>query len=80
MYLALEHALQDAYNYIYRSTMQNFAGAEGVDELLSFHAVKNLISQYTGVEAIKHDMCSQSCLAFTGPFMELKNCPMCGTL
>ncbi|KIK35849.1 hypothetical protein CY34DRAFT_26510 [Suillus luteus UH-Slu-Lm8-n1] len=69
----------DAYNHICRSTLRNFAGAEGADEILSFHAVERLISQRTGVEAIEHDMCSQSCLTFTGPFTDLKNCPMCGT-
>ncbi|KAG2028960.1 hypothetical protein BDR03DRAFT_882217 [Suillus americanus] len=79
MYLALEHASQDAYNRIHRSTLRNFTGAEGADKILSFHAVEKLISQYTGVEVIEHNMCSQSCLAFMGPFMDLKNCPMCGT-
>ncbi|KAG2746861.1 hypothetical protein P692DRAFT_20738315, partial [Suillus brevipes Sb2] len=36
MYLALEHASQDAYNHICRATTHNFAGANGVNDLLSF--------------------------------------------
>ncbi|KAG1898620.1 uncharacterized protein F5891DRAFT_932255, partial [Suillus fuscotomentosus] len=79
MYLALEHALQDVYNRICRATTQNFAGADGVDDLLSFYSVEKLISQYTGVESIEHDMCPKSCLAFTSPYADLDNCPMCTT-
>ncbi|KAG1719905.1 hypothetical protein EDB19DRAFT_1860511, partial [Suillus lakei] len=79
MYLALEHASQDAYNRICRATARNFAGAEGVDEILSFYSVKKLIAQYTGVDPLVHDMCPNTCLAFTGPFADEDGCPMCGT-
>ncbi|KAG2347660.1 hypothetical protein BDR05DRAFT_868798, partial [Suillus weaverae] len=79
MYLALEHASQDAYNHICRATAQNFTGADGVNNLLSFYSVEKLISQYTGVELIEHDMCPKSCLAFTGPYANLDNCPLCTT-
>ncbi|KAG1736156.1 uncharacterized protein EDB91DRAFT_1022677, partial [Suillus paluster] len=79
LYLALEHASQEAYNRIQRSTKLNFAGAAGVDDILSFYSVEKLIVQYTGVESIKHDMCPKSCLAFTGPFATLESCPMCDT-
>jgi hypothetical protein len=79
MYLALEHASQEAYNRIRRATMQNFLGAEGADEILSFHNVEKLIAQYTGVKPIVHDMCLQSCLAFTGPYADEDHCPLCGT-
>ncbi|KAG2348889.1 hypothetical protein BDR05DRAFT_973113 [Suillus weaverae] len=78
-YLALEHTSQEAYNRIQRSTKLNFAGAAGVDEILSFYSVEKIIAQYTGVESIKHDMCPKSCLAFTGPFAALESCPMCDT-
>lgn len=40
MYLALEHASQDAYNRIRRSTLRNLTGAEGANEILSFHTVE----------------------------------------
>ncbi|KAG2745631.1 hypothetical protein P692DRAFT_20741214 [Suillus brevipes Sb2] len=79
MYLALEHASQEAYDRIMRSTRRNFTEADGIDDLLSFYRVERLIAEYTGVESIKHDMCLNSCLAFTGPFADLDNCPMCGT-
>lgn len=42
-YLTLEHASQEAYNCIQRSTKLNFAGAAGVDNVLSFYNVKKII-------------------------------------
>ncbi|KIK73570.1 hypothetical protein PAXRUDRAFT_72882, partial [Paxillus rubicundulus Ve08.2h10] len=71
MYLALEHSSQKSYKTIHTGTKQNFVGAEGVEDILSFWAVKRLIAEYTGVESIKHNMCPNMCLAYTGPFADL---------
>jgi hypothetical protein len=79
MYLALEQGSQEAYNRMRRATMRNFEGANGAEEILSFYNVEKLIRQHTGVESIEHDMCPESCLAFTGPFAHLEGCPMCGS-
>ncbi|KAG1905036.1 uncharacterized protein F5891DRAFT_922501, partial [Suillus fuscotomentosus] len=73
MYLALEHGSQEA------ATMRNFEGANGTEEILSFYNVEKLIHQHTGVESIDHDMCPESCLAFTSPFAHLESCPMCSS-
>lgn len=79
MYLALEHSSQHAYDRIRRAMARNFGGAEGADEVLSFKAVEKFIAKYTGVESVEHDMCLESCLAFTGPYAVEDNCPLCGT-
>ncbi|KIK11130.1 hypothetical protein PISMIDRAFT_57788, partial [Pisolithus microcarpus 441] len=63
-YLATEHSSKDAYEKICRSTARNFPGAQGVDDILSFYGVENLIASLTGVEKIQHDMCPNSCAAF----------------
>ncbi|KAF8444064.1 hypothetical protein L210DRAFT_3338469, partial [Boletus edulis BED1] len=76
-YLALEHASQASYRRVIQSMKANFPGVEGVESLLSFHGVENLIASYTGVEAIEHDMCPGSCIGFTGPFSDLESCPLC---
>jgi hypothetical protein len=47
------------------------------DSILSFYNVEKLIVQYTGVKTIEHDMCPDSCLAFTGPYAALEICPLC---
>ena len=40
--------------------------------------VKNAIVTLTGVEAVVHDMCTNSCIGFTGPFAHLDHCTECG--
>lgn len=44
---------------------------------LTYHAVKELVADLTGIRAIKHDMCINSCVGYTGPFSELDCCPCC---
>jgi len=77
-YLATEHSSEDAYEKICRSTARNFTGAPGIEDLLSFHKVESLIEAMTGVKKVQHDMCPNSCLAFTGPYSDEEVCPLCG--
>ncbi|KAF8149513.1 hypothetical protein B0H34DRAFT_637894, partial [Crassisporium funariophilum] len=35
------------------------------------------IADLTGVLPIDHDMCPNSCIAYTGPFVDLKECLYC---
>ena len=46
--------------------------------MLSYDRVKRRVSNLSGVHTWKHDMCIDSCAAFTGPFATLENCPQCG--
>ncbi|KIK26896.1 hypothetical protein PISMIDRAFT_94090, partial [Pisolithus microcarpus 441] len=78
-YLALENASQKAYNRVCHAAQQNFPGAAGIDDILSFYNVERTIAMHTGVHSIEHDMCRNTCLAFTGPFSALDSCPTCGT-
>ena len=79
IYLATEHSSEDAYEKIRRSTIRNFPGAQEVEDILSFHKVESFIAGLTGVEKIQHDMCPNSCAAFTGPYSGLEQCPLlCG--
>ena len=36
-----------------------------------------MISEYMGVESIEHNMCPNTCMAFTGPYLVLDKCPIC---
>jgi hypothetical protein len=77
-WLALEHTSQQAFERLRASAKQNFADSQAVSDLLSYHMTERVVSQYSGVEAIEHDMCpNQSCLAFTGLFADLDHCPLC---
>ncbi|KIJ58220.1 hypothetical protein HYDPIDRAFT_178099 [Hydnomerulius pinastri MD-312] len=74
-YLALEHSSQISYDKISISEQINYPQR---DKMLSFHEVEKIIAQYTGVEKIEHDMCPNTCLAYTGPLAHLEACSTCG--
>ncbi|KIO05716.1 hypothetical protein M404DRAFT_139962, partial [Pisolithus tinctorius Marx 270] len=40
--------------------------------------IKKLIAGYTGVDSIEHDMCPDTCVAFTCPYSSLDMCPIYG--
>jgi hypothetical protein len=75
MYFALEHSAIDAYESIQRSAMRCLEGK--ATQIPSYYNVERLIAEYTGVELIEHDMCPDTCVAFTGPFTDLEHCPIC---
>jgi Transposase family tnp2 len=49
------------------------------DPMLSFDQVKRRVRWLSGVVPIEHDMCPNSCVAYTGPYDELDRCPQCTT-
>ncbi|KAG1720844.1 hypothetical protein EDB19DRAFT_1646843 [Suillus lakei] len=73
-YYALEHSSQSAYEHIHSSTACTFPDT---DEMPSFYRIEHMIAEYTGVESITHNMCPDTCIAFTGPFADLDRCPVC---
>ena len=79
IYLALENSSQAAYNRVCKAAKRDFSDSRSVDTLLTFHNIEKIIALYTGVVSIEHDMCRNSCLAYTGPFSKLEMCPTCGT-
>lgn len=76
-YLALESASQKSYDSVIRAFKHNFPMIPTSTDALSFHNVEKLITRITGVEAVMNDMCPNSCIAFTGPFAGLDDCPTC---
>src|SRR6266702_4656476 len=49
------------------------------DPFLSFDQVKRRVRWLSGVVPIEHDMCLNTCIAYTGPYRELDACPYCST-
>jgi hypothetical protein len=47
------------------------------DEILSYARIKSKIAELSSVIPIVHHMCINSCAAFTGPFSNLAECPIC---
>ncbi|KAF8058210.1 hypothetical protein FPV67DRAFT_1428814, partial [Lyophyllum atratum] len=46
-------------------------------EMLTFHNVKRLVADVSGIVPIMDDMCINSCHAFTGPYSDLEACSIC---
>ncbi|KAG1747773.1 uncharacterized protein EDB91DRAFT_1079495 [Suillus paluster] len=76
-YFALEHSAINAYESIRQSAARCLEGE--ATQIPSYYNVERLIAEYTGVESIEHDMCPDTCVAFTGPFADLTHCPICNT-
>ena len=47
------------------------------DPILSFDQVKRRIQWLSGIVPLEHDMCTNSCVAYTGPYSNLDSCPRC---
>ncbi|TFK86310.1 hypothetical protein K466DRAFT_493042, partial [Polyporus arcularius HHB13444] len=47
------------------------------DPLPSYEAVKRLVAEITGVTAVRTEMCENTCVAYTGPFENFRECPKC---
>jgi hypothetical protein len=62
----------------YRSAREAALERHPKDNFLSFDQIKTRIEELTGVYAVKHSMCLNSCLAFTGPFKDDTHCSICG--
>jgi len=63
-----------AYNTIRDATMERHPD----DDIYSHHRIKCTAAELSGVVPIVHDMCPNTCLAFTGPYADLDRCPRCG--
>ena len=73
LFMACEKSSQNTYSSVREAMLRRFPETE----LLSYHSVKKLIADITGVVAVMDDMCINSCHAFTGPFAELEACSIC---
>jgi len=74
LFLAVMNASEETYHTSRNAILLHYLDSG----ILSYHAVKRLVAQKTGVVAIYDDMCINSCHAFMGPFAQLQFCSICG--
>jgi Transposase family tnp2 len=67
--------LSEAINEANCAAMLGYLPA-GTD-LLSYYRAKQLIADLTRIESVVHNMCINSCIAYTGPFEDKESCPIC---
>ena len=77
MYLARGDASEDNYTDVRHAMMEYLEGDRTADGIPTYEQVKKLVGQLTGITAVKTDMCPKSCVAYTGPFEKLLECPLC---
>jgi len=75
------HAVQDTYDNNIQALQCNLVVTKELDpaNLLSYKNACEKLAGLTGVSPITTNMCPETCLAFTGPFSELNECPECGS-
>lgn len=73
LFMACEKSSQRTYTSAREAILRRLPESK----LLSYHSVKKLIENITGVVAVMDDMCINSCHAFTGPLAELEACSIC---
>ncbi|TFK79540.1 hypothetical protein K466DRAFT_505374, partial [Polyporus arcularius HHB13444] len=61
----------------YADNRRAFMRVHPEDNIPTYDRTKRIMAQATGIEAIKHDMCYNTCIAYTGPFDQLTHCPIC---
>ncbi|OJT14267.1 hypothetical protein TRAPUB_9182 [Trametes pubescens] len=61
-----------------RAAFMELHSRYSADEIPTYDQVKKLVGRVSGVHAVLTDMCVNSCLAFTGPFVDFDTCHLCG--
>ncbi|KAH9012847.1 hypothetical protein EDB83DRAFT_2201735, partial [Lactarius deliciosus] len=74
LFLAVTNASEDIYKSCRDAILRRYPESS----VLSYHSVKKLVAEISGVVAVYDDMCINSCHAFTGPFSQLESCNVCG--
>jgi hypothetical protein len=79
-FINTENASEKVYTNV-RETYHHSLDRLGYDynPIPSLFQLKRRISDITGVYSILHDMCPNTCIAYTGPFSDLEICPKCQT-
>ena len=73
IFLAISHASNETYKLVRDAIIRSYPDLE----ILSLDQIKRCIARISGVIPIIHDMCPNTCIAYTGPFSDLSTCPEC---
>ncbi|KAF8829384.1 hypothetical protein HHX47_DHR3000929 [Lentinula edodes] len=75
LFIGLVHASEKEYTSSRAAVQRRYPSSS----LLSYAQVKSQIASLTGIHPITHDMCPNTCMAYTGPFADHESCPRCDT-
>ena len=72
-FLSVTNASEETYNGFRAVALAQHPD----DQFFSFDQMKRRVEQISGIVPIIHNMCFNTCAAFTGPFSDLDTCPEC---
>jgi hypothetical protein len=67
LYIILGDSAEITYRRISKAITKRWPDAN----IISHHLVKKKVAELTGIQPIKHDMCVNSCIAYTGRYLYL---------
>ena len=73
IFLAISHASNETYKLVYDAILQCYPDSG----ILSLDQIKCHVTNISGVVPTIHDMCPNTCIAYTGPFSNLSACLEC---
>lgn len=73
LYFNLSHADHN-YEQATKSAARHLQEGE---KFPSLYKIKRIVSELSGIHLVKHHMCINSCMAFTGPNSSLVECAIC---
>ena len=73
VYLAVSNASQQMYTAVRNAILHRDPSCG----MLSYAQITRHVAELSCVILIVHDMCKNSCVAYTGPFSDLNDCPEC---
>jgi hypothetical protein len=71
--LYLGNTLEATYETNWRAMLHHHLDTD----IPTYYKTKRLVTELTGVESVVHHMCTNSCITYTGPFLDLEACPVC---
>ena len=75
LFLANYTSSVDTYNQNRKSMLRRHPE----DDIYTYDQAKHLVQHLSGIVPLAHDMCINTCIAYTGPFSDLEICPYCNT-
>jgi hypothetical protein len=73
LFLATSNSSQETYNSVCKAIRRRYPE----EELFSYDQIKRHVADLSGVIPLTHDMCINTCIAYTGQFSHLESCPYC---
>jgi hypothetical protein len=73
LFLAVGNSSQQTYHNVRKAILRRYPN----DDVLTYDQIKRRVAQLSGVTPLVHDMCINTCIAYTGPLRHLEICPHC---